>query len=320
MAMLDLTMELRDTALIHRFLREVALIHYSGYENTSLSAAIQAIGRDAAATYLPDFVDAHFERLPDQTLALLRSLQESPAGLADNTFQISVQSAVSTLPGMLEREVQAGWSPHGRSEAIGFSGIRDLFVLAWRSADFDAATTAASLVSSNPKRVSPDRTIPAVLDALRHETGLAETAAYANLWRHATGFLLTRSATAPETPTDWTIAHDIDCSCELCTELVAFCADPVARTHRFPVRSELRGHLHGIIERHRLDMFHETERRGRPYTLVCTKNRASHERRLAEYADDVAAMRSLLQSTPRGDWTGACAASAARLRVAVAEQ
>ena len=319
-AMLNLAMELGGATLIHRFLREVALIHYSGYENASLSAAVQALDPDAAATYLPDFVDGHFERLPDQTLALLRSLQESPAGLADNTFRISVQSAVSTLPGMWEREVQAGWSPHGRYEAIGFSGIRDLFVLAWRSGDFDAATTAASLVSSNPKRVSPDRTIPAVLDVLRHETGLAETAAFANLWRQATGFLLTRSATTPEAPTDWTITHDIDCSCELCTELVGFCADPAAQTHRFPVRSELRGHLHGVIDRHRLDMFHETERRGRPYTLVCTKNRASHERRLVEYADDVAAMQSLLQSTPGGDWTDACAASVARLQVAVAEQ
>ena len=319
MAMLDLAMDLGDTALIHRFLREVALIHYGGYENASLSAAVQAIDRDAASTYLPDFVDAHFARLPDQTLALLRSLQESPAGLADNTLRLSVQSAVSTLPGMWGREVQVGWSPHGRYEAIGFSGIRDLFVLAWRSGDFDAATTAASLVSSNPKRVSPDRTVPAVLDVLRHETGLGETAAYANLWRHATGFLLTRSATAPEAPTDWTITHDIDCSCELCTELVAFCADPAARTHRFPVRSELRRHLHGIIDRHRLDMFHETERRGRPYTLVCTKNRASHERRLVEYVDDVAAMQSLLQSTPGGDRTDACAAFAARLHKAVAE-
>lgn len=319
MAMLDLAMELGDTALIHRFLREVALVHYSGHENASLSAAVQAIDQDAAATFLPDFVDAHFARLPDQTLALLRTLHECPAGLAESALQMSVQNAVGTLPGMWEREVQAAWSPLGRYEAIGFSGIRDLFVLAWRSGDSDAATTAASLVSSNPKRVSPDRTIPAVLDVLRHETGLAETAAYANLWRHATGFLLARSATAPEAPTDWTITHDVDCSCHLCTELVAFCADPVARTHRFPVRSELRGHLHSTIDRHRLDMFHETERRGRPYTLVCTKNRASHERRLAEYADDVAAMRSLLQSTPGGDWTDACAASTARLHEAVAE-
>ena len=64
----------------------------------------------------------------------------------------------------------------------------------------------------------------------------------------------------------------------------------------------------------------ETERRGRPYTLVCTKNRASHERRLAEYADDVAAMQSLLQSKPGGEWAAPCAAPTARLHQAVAER
>ena len=41
----------------------------------------------------------------------------------------------------------------------------------------------------------------------------------------------------------------------------------------------------------RLDINHVTERRGRPFTLVCTKNRASHRRRLAEYTQDVACMR-----------------------------
>lgn len=317
-AMLDLAMELGDATLVHRFLREVALIHYSGRENARLSAAVQAVDRDAAAAYMPDFVDAHFARLPDQTLALSRTLQECPAGLPDSAFRRSVQNAVGALPGMWGREVQAGWSPLGRYEAIGFSGIRDLFLLAWRSRASDAASSAASVVVSNPRHVSPDRTIPAVLDVLRQQTGLAETGAYANLWHHATEFLLARSSTRPEEPTDWTITHDIDCSCELCKELVAFCADPVARTHRFPVRSELRRYLHNIIDAHGLDMFHETERRGRPYTLVCTKNRASHEKRLAEYADDVAAMQSLLQSTPSGDWTVACATLAARLREAVA--
>lgn len=315
-AMLNLAMALDDATLIHRFLREVALVHYSGGENEGISVAVQAIGPDAAA-YLPDFVDAHFARLPDQTLALLRAVQESSGELPDGAFGASVQRAVAALPGTCDPDGQYGWSPFGRREMIGGSGVRDLFVLAWRSGAADAALTAAAVVSSNPPGASPDRTIPAVLDALRHEAGLEDTRAYASLWRHAADFLLTRSATPPEAPTDWTIAHDIDCSCELCVELAAFCVDPVARAHRFPVRSDLRRHLHGIIDTHRLDMSHETEPRGRPYTLVCTKNRASYQRRLAEYAEDVKAMRSLLQSTPGAEWKDACAASAADLREAV---
>ena len=68
-----------------------------------------------------------------------------------------------------------------------------------------------------------------------------------------------------------------------------------------------------IIDQHRLDIDHVTERRGRPYTLVCTKNRASLKRRLAEYAKDVAAMRTLLRSAPAGEQSAACTPGLARL-------
>ena len=61
-----------------------------------------------------------------------------------------------------------------------------------------------------------------------------------------------------------------------------------------------------------------TERRGRPYTLVCTKNRASHQRRLAEYGEDIACMRSLIRSAPSGEQSAICAPELARLLDAIA--
>ena len=65
----------------------------------------------------------------------------------------------------------------------------------------------------------------------------------------------------------------------------------------------LRKHLHRIIDHHRLDLHHVTERRGSPHTLVCTKNRASHERRFDDYAEDLRRMDSLLNSAPdREKW------------------
>ena len=85
------------------------------------------------------------------------------------------------------------------------------------------------------------------------------------------------------------------------------------------MRKDLRKHLHRIIDAHRLDMSHVTERRGSPYTLVCTKNRAGHRRRLTEYGKDVSWMRSLIRSAPSGEWAEVCAAELERLRDAVAE-
>ena len=96
----------------------------------------------------------------------------------------------------------------------------------------------------------------------------------------------------------------VPCDCELCTDLKAFCRDPAACVAQFPLRKELRRHLHRHIDAYGLDMFHETERRGSPFTLVCTKNRASHQRRLDEYAEDVARMEALVRLAPDGAGDG----------------
>ena len=71
--------------------------------------------------------------------------------------------------------------------------------------------------------------------------------------------------------------------------------DPLVRTHRFRLRKDRRRHLHEQIQRHGLDMTHETERQGSPQTLVCTKTRRAYERQCAEHKADVAAMATLLR-------------------------
>jgi hypothetical protein len=55
----------------------------------------------------------------------------------------------------------------------------------------------------------------------------------------------------------------------------------------------LRQHLHQQIDRHRIDCAHVTERRGRPYTLVCTKNQASFDRELKQYKTDCKLLKEL---------------------------
>ncbi|MCY3840616.1 MAG: hypothetical protein OXH09_18535 [Gammaproteobacteria bacterium] len=260
-----------------RFLREVALSHYSGTESGDLLRALEMVGEESAGQYLPDFVAAHFADLPDQTMALLRLADESTEVLTRGALAASIGQAVAALPDALNAERPAGdWMAFKRRTPISAAGVRDLFALAWSCNAMDDALTSATLLEDHPQVLTPDRAVPVVLEGLRGEAGLAETSAFAMLWRHAADFLLARSATPPEAPRDWVIATGISCSCEHCAKLRSFCADPVARVARFPLRQALRKHLHRIIDEHRLDMSHETERRGRPFTLVCTKNRATH--------------------------------------------
>jgi hypothetical protein len=61
-----------------------------------------------------------------------------------------------------------------------------------------------------------------------------------------------------------------------------------------------------MIDGHRLDMTHATERAGSPQTLVCTKDRRTFDRRLEQYKDEIAAMRTLVKLAPK---TGGAALS-----------
>ncbi len=332
--MLDLLCRIGDEARLGRFLREVVLPSYGGGENEALSVALAVAGPKAAGRFLPALVEAHFARNPGDTLALLRCLGEahgdpaSPDASWDGALRKGVRAALAALPGALAGRAK-GRVPKPDSEwrfnrgsvrghAVGDAEVRDLFALAWRWRLTKEAATAADAVVGHPRAVTPDRALPAALRALHAETGLADAAPFALLWRHAADFLLARSATPPEAPKNWKIAAPVRCRCEHCAKLRAFCKDPVAETARFPLRKELRAHLHQIIDRHRLDLEHVTERRGSPYTLVCTKTRASHERRLAEYAGDVSNMRALADSAPGGKQAERCVADLGRLRGAIA--
>ena len=89
--------------------------------------------------------------------------------------------------------------------------------------------------------------------------------------------LESRTAKAPQKPTNYRRANKLSCNCSDCRELAAFLADPNQRQARFPLAKQRRQHLHQIIDSHRCDCTHVTERRGSPYTLVCTKTTASYE-------------------------------------------
>jgi hypothetical protein len=94
------------------------------------------------------------------------------------------------------------------------------------------------------------------------------------------------TAREPQEPKDFRRAAPVDCNCELCTELKRFLEDPREKVHRFPVRKELRRHLHSQIDRNKIDLIHQTERKGSPQTLVCTKNTASFQASLKKYHED----------------------------------
>ena len=305
-----------------RYLRKVVLKRYDGSENEPLALVVDMIGPSAARPFLTELPAAHLRRRPTAMLALVRCLDEtrdeSSRGAWNRVLQAAVRAILRTLPAALPAARRRSFEPTLQApERFGVEAVDDLFTLACRWGSTAEATAAAEAVAGRPQVVTPDRTLPAVLARLHGEAGAAATGAFALLWRHAAHFLLARSARPPEEPRDWTIDGDTGCRCEHCRRLRDFCRDPAARVARFPLRKDLRAHLHQAIDRRGLDIEHVTERRGRPFTLVCTKTRASHRRRLAEYADDISCMRGLIRAAPSGGQAAPCAPDLARLHEAV---
>ncbi len=101
------------------------------------------------------------------------------------------------------------------------------------------------------------------------------------------------TAREPQEPKDFRRAATIPCTCELCQELKRFLKDPNESVHRFPLRKELRRHLHQQIDTHGIDLTHVTERRGSPYTLVCTKTTASYKASLKKYQEDLEHLKTI---------------------------
>lgn len=125
------------------------------------------------------------------------------------------------------------------------------------------------------------------------DSRLAETA-LRELRHFCIDELTGRTAKEPAPPKNWKRKAKLNCDCPDCKELTAFLEDKDAKVYRFPRRKDLRQHLHRQIDDHRIDCAHVTERHGRPYTLVCTKNQASFEREMKQYKIDCRLLKELI--------------------------
>ena len=330
------------------FLRRAVMAEYDGSENEAFAEVMPLIGAEETGEFLVGLVEKQLPRRPGCVVDLL-ALAEEVADLTDDVawrdvLHKSVGAALTGLEAALKRQVKARADRDARRstlldrywarprlwtgiddemgdkpprEWIDDETVRDLFLLA-RPLDLaEEAMAAARTIGDHPKIVTPGRMLPAALEGMHEDEALARSPVYALLWRKAADFLLARSSDVPSEPNDWKMAVEIPCDCEDCSRLRAFCRDPEEQVGRFSVRKDRRKHLHRTIDGYELDIDHVTERRGSPYTLVCTKNRDGHRRRLREYAEDLRWMDSLVLCAPCGKAGVESRERAARLGKAV---
>ena len=183
---------------------------------------------------------------------------------------------VEALPGDPARA--APREPWQRNDTgVQAAGVADLFT-AVVAIDRTLAERAADHILAWPKTYGLDAVlVPAVRDLMSIVKG---SPAVQRLCMACVEHLRARVAEPLEAPRDWRRAGAVGCKCPRCGELSAFLPDPERKSWTFKAAEADRCHVETTIKRARCDLDVTTDRRGRPYTLVCTKNQASYDRRV----------------------------------------
>ncbi len=121
----------------------------------------------------------------------------------------------------------------------------------------------------------------------------SDDAAIAPLRAVSLSHLRARIAAPLAPPADWRRANAVSCNCEHCRQLSAYLGDPAQPVWILRAAEHVRGHVEGTIRGAHADLDTRTERRGRPYSLICTKNQASYERRAKQRVQDLADVAQL---------------------------
>jgi predicted 2-oxoglutarate/Fe(II)-dependent dioxygenase YbiX len=290
--MLTVLTALRDTALIERFLAEVAAA--GGCEqadNPAMVAALDLLPTPRAAVLIERIVagtaTAAFGSCAD-LLARAAAAGWGQARAAAGGHLVGAAAALAeALPGgdaaTLRAEPHEPWR---RGSKVDARAVVDL-LSGLDAIDATLAERSAERILARPKTYGADAVLLPALRALVGAGTTRSSAATGRLRAACVAHLRARIAEPLAPPADWRRADALPCRCRHCAELARFLADPEQRSWLFKAVEADRSHVEDSIRRAGSDLDTTTDRRGRPYTLVCAKNQASFERRAKQRAQDL---------------------------------
>lgn len=138
-----------------------------------------------------------------------------------------------------------------------------------------------------PKTYGMDAVIVPALRRLAERPALLNRPACLRLRAAALDHLRARSSLDLAPPADWRREARTSCHCEHCLALGRFLQSADQEVWRLKAREADRSHVEDSIRQGRHDVDCRTERKGSPHVLVCTKNQASYERRVAQRRTDL---------------------------------
>jgi predicted 2-oxoglutarate/Fe(II)-dependent dioxygenase YbiX len=288
--LLTLLSQLQDTAHIDTFLDILAAGAYSKGDNEAIVRAVSLLPPERATALIEHLIASHAAtNLSACGDLLARSVTARVTGRVADLSRAAT-ALVEALPGDPARTPQRdSW----RRSLPGEPGFLVDLLTALGQINAALADRAADHILVWPQTYEPDAVlVPAVL-GLTGQAAPGAVAAIQRLRTAALEHLCARIAEPLEPPRDWARASAIACSCAHCRELSRFLADSDRQSWIFKAPETGRRHVEESIRRNGCDLDLTTDRRGRPYSLVCTKNQASYDRRAQQRQRDLAHLAQL---------------------------
>lgn len=276
--------QLEETKLLSSFLREVVTAGaFDGEESAALAAALLRFDGSVAGDLLIRLVQSSAKSHFAPVASALRYATQAREGSA---YAEALAAAVEAMSTVGDQAVE--WRNVGSAMKARPAVLMDLLkAIDWvREPTLAVALLAA--VERSPKKWPMDAVVlPAVLQVQREgtaayqcaETGLRE-AAVAHL-RARIGLPLAPPPNATRSTTRFT------CKCAECGRFRSFLAHPFDNIWMLKAAKQFREHIGVQVLAARCDVDMQTQTRGSPHTLICTKNQASYELRVKQRAADI---------------------------------
>jgi predicted 2-oxoglutarate/Fe(II)-dependent dioxygenase YbiX len=283
--MLTLLNQLWDVTSIDRFLSDLSATGvYGKGDNEALIQAAYLLSPERTAELIERIIAGNAVKSLSGCCDLLDRAMELAQDLDCTTDLIPAANAlVDALPGDPNQGEVASWY---RRTLVEPDCVVNL-LSALRHLDTSLGDRAVSHMLAWPLTYELDTVlVPAVL-TLNKRIEIQEKTAFQRLRAACLGHLRARIAESLAPPQDWTRNGTLRCKCNHCSELSLFLVAPDRQVWVFKAVEALRGHVENSIRQSNCDLELKTDRNGRPYRLICTKNQASYERRAQQRKQDL---------------------------------
>lgn len=284
--MLNLLTQLQDIDAIHTFLTDLSATGIYGKEDNK--ALIQAM-KLLSSLEIAEFTEQIIAQNCTDSLSACGELLALSIKMALNTKRTInlIPAATALITALPSDPAPMPQLPTWQR----FSQVESDFIVDLLNAlgkiDTALANQAVEHILEWPKTYGLDSVlVPAVL-VLNKKKKSRKIEAVGRLREACLIHLRSRIAEPLAPPQDWTRDKLLTCECAHCNELSLFLSDPDHESWTFKAAEYARSHVESSILQSGCDLDCTTERRGRPYSLICTKNQASYERRAQQRQKDL---------------------------------